>query len=114
MTTEPSADLPIDALAHLTAERPDLLAAVNAAATPDAAADILADAAQARGIAVDRPRLAALMAANAARRGGALTDSELDQASGGGSPIPRGMEIGTAVIPVVRDRSNGDGFTPYW
>ncbi|WP_146214727.1 hypothetical protein [Azospirillum thermophilum] len=85
-----AASLPIDDLTRLLSGKPELAAALNGAATPQAAAELLADAARGNGIAVDPAALAAFYRQQAAGPGGTLSDDDLDRISAGG--------VGTAVL----------------
>lgn len=74
---------PIEDLARLLSEKPELVTAVQGAASAEAAAETLIRIAAEHGIAVDKARLADHCARMATPAGGALSDEELDHVSGG-------------------------------
>lgn len=76
--------LPIDDLTRLLAEKPGVIEALKGAATPQAAAELLAGAARDGGIAIDPAALAAFYREQVAASGGALSDEDLDRISAGG------------------------------
>ena len=110
-----TAPLPIEALTRLLSEKPDLLAALQAAGGADAAAGILAAAAAEQGIAVDRDTLAAHLAKRDIA--GALSDEELDRVSGGffdlffriGRSTGGGRRLDDAVDPNLRAPGGRNG-----
>lgn len=82
-----SAALPLDELSDLLNRSPDLVRRVLSA-EGGAAADILADAAEASGVQVDRALLAGYFSWSAQSGAGALSDRQLDEVAGGGaSPV---------------------------
>ncbi|WP_146214726.1 hypothetical protein [Azospirillum thermophilum] len=79
-----TASLPIDDLTRLLSEKPEVIEALKGAATPQAAAALLAGAARDGGIAIDPAALAAFYQEQVAASGSALSDDDLDRISAGG------------------------------
>lgn len=109
-----TANLPLEKLSRLIAEKPELAAALKAVSSPAAAAELLYKAGQENGVAVDRDALAAyLTERTAAAANGKLSDADLDQVAGGGvggailaSIVSLGL--GCAGVSLVTAAGGGD------
>lgn len=94
--------LPVDALARLIADAPELADALRDATGAEAAADTLLRAAQANGIPVDREAAAAFFAQRMAAPDARLSDGDLDAVAGGTHPVSIILDGGCANLTKSR------------
>lgn len=84
----------IESLSRLVAEKPGLVAALQAVDSIEKAVEILAKAGAENGVAVDKAALAAHLAEQVKRADARLSEADLDQVAGGGI----GGAIATSIV----------------